>query len=535
MLHCRIKEAGRERQENKKCVQRGLSRIMGCVQLIFNYIRYYLFFKKLQWELIDIVSNKYVKYFVICRINANSKGVRKSRLALKKAVSTKRKFDFQTEDRIAKLKEVELKKRVQSQVDWAVGAYIDWRDERLFTYNYDFGIYMADLRNLEELTKENLCYSLCRFLPEVTKQRGEGDYPGRTLYQMLVAIQKYLNVNKIFWKLVEGPDFLEARTVLDNISKERTKANMGVVRRQASVISYEMENLLWDKGILGEDKPEKLRNTVLFLLGINLLLRAVDEHYYLCREMPTERSQLQFECNESGTHCLVFHEDSWSKTHNGGLKDMKCDRKVVWVYPNPNVKRCTVRLLDKYLGLCPRYYSKSNLYLQALQKPKPNQWYGEQVIGSNNIAKIVTKLMEEANIPGLFTNHSLHRSGGTRLFRAGVQKKLIKEVSGHRSDAIYAYEITSDEQRQCISAIIAKDPEKHSVVEEKLVKNCENVVIKEPQFEKTEPSESKCGEVHVPNEEINASNVGEIVSKILKANTKKGKTVLRLEFEFHNE
>ena len=376
-----------------------------------------------------------------------------------------------TDDRINKLKEIELKKKVQSQVDWAVGAYVDWRNERLRTYNYDFGIYMADLLNLNELTKENLCYSLCRFLPEVTKQRGEGLYPGRTLYQMLVAIQKYLVVYKIMWKLVEGPDFQDARTVVDNISKERTKANVGVLRRQASVISYENENELWEKGILGESTPVKLRNSVLFLLGINLLLRAVDEHYQLRHEMPTEKSQLQFERNSNGTKCLVFREDSWTKTHDGGIKDMKAERKIVWIYPNPNVTRCTVRLVEKYLSLCPAYYTKSNFYLQALQKPKPNQWYGEQVIGQQTISKIVSKLMEEAKIEGFFTNHSLRRSGGTRLFRAGVQKKLIKEVSGHRSDAIDAYAITSDEQRECISNIIAENPQKNSVVEEKLVKN----------------------------------------------------------------
>ena len=284
-----------------------------------------------------------------------------------------RKFNFVSEDRVAKLKEIELKKKVQSQVDWAVGAYTDWRNERLRTYNYDFGIYMADLDNVEELTKENLCYSLCRFLPEVTKQKGEGLYPGKTLYQMLVAIQKYLNVNKIQWKIVEGADFLDARTVLDNISKERTKANIGIQRRQASVISYDMENELWERGILGENTPEKLRNSVLFLLGINLLLRAIDEHYQLRREMPTQRSQLQFERNSNGTKCIVFREDSWTKTHDGGLKDMKAERKVVWIYPNPNVNRCTVRLVEKYLSLCPRYYAKTNFYLQALQKPKPTQ------------------------------------------------------------------------------------------------------------------------------------------------------------------
>ena len=63
--------------------------------------------------------------------------------------------------------------------------------------------------------------------------------------------------------------------------QERTAMNIGVVKRQAQVIGYETEEFLWSSGILGEDTPDKLRNTVLFLIGINVLLRAVDEHYNL--------------------------------------------------------------------------------------------------------------------------------------------------------------------------------------------------------------------------------------------------------------
>ena len=39
---------------------------------------------------------------------------------------------------------------------------------------------------------------------------------------------------------------------------------------------------MWKEGVLGEMDPDTLRNTVLFLLGINLMLRAVEEHYALC-------------------------------------------------------------------------------------------------------------------------------------------------------------------------------------------------------------------------------------------------------------
>ena len=245
----------------------------------------------------------------------------KSRLAMSKTVS-KRKFKFIEEDKIEELQEVQLKKSVESKCNWAVTAYVYWRNERLRTFNYDYSIYEADLFNFETLTKEVLNQALCRFIPEVTKTRGEGPYPGKTLYQMIVAIQKFLWVNRIFWQLIEGVEFIDKKSLLNNVMMQRTKMNIGVVTKQAEVITFEFEQKLWEKGILGEDSPDKLRDTCLFLLGINCLLRAVDEHYNLRRDMPNNQSQLSFRINNFGEKCLVYQEDTVTKTHDGGLNDM---------------------------------------------------------------------------------------------------------------------------------------------------------------------------------------------------------------------
>ena len=66
--------------------------------------------------------------------------------------------------------------------------------------------------------------------------------------------------------------------------------------------------------------------------------------------------------------------------------------------------------------------------------------------------------MESARYEGFFSGHSLHRSGGTRLFQASIQRKLVKEVTGHTSDAIDKYQITSDSQRAAMSKILQGNP-----------------------------------------------------------------------------
>ena len=73
-------------------------------------------------------------------------------------------------------------------------------------------VFDANLDNLPSLRKSDMCHALVRFIPEVTKLSGE-DYPGKTLYEMVVSIQKYLNKNDKAWKLLEDPEFLDVKTV----------------------------------------------------------------------------------------------------------------------------------------------------------------------------------------------------------------------------------------------------------------------------------------------------------------------------------
>ena len=73
--------------------------------------------------------------------------------------------------------------------------------------------------------------------------------------------------------------------------------------------------------------------------------------------------------------------------NDGGPNKLKCDRKVIWVYPIDNVNRSTVRLVDKYISLLPPLdpkTKKSNFYLN------PAQWYGEQAVGCHTLAKTMS-------------------------------------------------------------------------------------------------------------------------------------------------
>ena len=229
----------------------------------------------------------------------------------------------------------------------------------------------------------------------------------------------------------------------------------------------------------------------------------------------------------------MYTEDCVTKTNDGGLSSMKKEHKVVWVYPSSNFQRCPVRIIDKYISLLPpvRKGRKANFYLRSLEKYIPAQWYGEQVVGLCSIRKIMSSLCKRAGIEGFFTNHSLRCSGTTRLFQAGIERKLIKEWTGHVSDAVDANQVTSDEQRQKLSELIAGVvPDKSGESPKK------NDGVEVCQLEMSVGEKSKkfhlgcdCGLKEIKVSEI--GEIGKFLEKVLAS--KKGcRATVKLQIEF---
>ena len=235
--------------------------------------------------------------FCVFSLNLQKRFSLKRPVGVTKTVS---RFKNISSAKLSQLKIHQLKRQTYNKMQWGVKAYNDWRDNKLKdVVNFNVKIFESDLTSVQLLQKDSFAHALCVFLAEVKKQKGGSEYPGKTLYEMVTSIQKYLHQNNIFWKLIDGPEFIDVCTILDNLMKERAQQNIGLVKKQASFIPLQFENELWNKGVLGEVTPDKLCDTVLFLLGINLGLCACEEHYDLCRYSKDKPSQLSFEHAEN--------------------------------------------------------------------------------------------------------------------------------------------------------------------------------------------------------------------------------------------
>ncbi len=112
---------------------------------------------------------------------------------------------------------------------------------------------------------------------EITKVNSE-DYPPKTIYEIMTCAQMYLESKGFFFKFFEDKAFSDLKYTCDNIMKERAKAGLGSHIKQASVLSFDQEEYLWQQGFLGSSNPEQLIWTLIFLLGIHCSLRAGAEH-----------------------------------------------------------------------------------------------------------------------------------------------------------------------------------------------------------------------------------------------------------------
>lgn len=113
---------------------------------------------------------------------------------------------------------------------------------------------------------KRLSYILRLFVLEVRKSNGDS-YPPNSLRNILSGINRKLVSNGVHVKILDKSDnrFRELHLTLDSICSELHRSGLGL-KKSAQVITIEVEDMLWEKGILGFSNPKVLQNTGFFML-----------------------------------------------------------------------------------------------------------------------------------------------------------------------------------------------------------------------------------------------------------------------------
>ena len=87
--------------------------------------------------------------------------------------------------------------------------------------------------------------------------------------------------------IFEQFEFAEVRAVLDAELKRLNATGNYVEKKKANVITIEMEEMLWENGLLGDHTPEVLSNALVYMIGFCFALRSGEEHRRL-RQKPSQ-------------------------------------------------------------------------------------------------------------------------------------------------------------------------------------------------------------------------------------------------------
>ena len=278
------------------------------------------------------------------------------------------------------------------QIRWVRKMYHDWREYR---HAHGLAFIACDLEDSATITAESLKFALCRFTTEVKKIDSQ-DFPGKTLYHIVVCVQFHLECMAFASKLINDPAFKDLRFTLDNTIKARVSQGIGISVKKAQVIMAMDEDLLWSLGYLGTSYPEQLLNTVIFCIGKGFALQAGQEHWVLCG-LPFE-SQFKFMKDVDGEVFLQYREDIGLKTNKGGLKHQKTEAKTMDLYAAANADRCPSCAIIKYLSVLPKTRMCSAFYLQPWKKFFGKAWYMNRPCDINHLRSAVSEC-QSAGLP----------------------------------------------------------------------------------------------------------------------------------------
>ena len=343
-----------------------------------------------------------------------------------------------------------IPKNAEISTQWAVRNFNAWATNRSIMEPTD--IVPSDF--LQSHDADLVCKLLCRFVLETRRVDGT-PYPPATLRSLVSGLNRVLQSNKAPFSALDRSDsrFQDLQKTLDSHSSELHRQGIGAVIESAKSIDPVHEDIFWQKYLLGYCTPKVLQRTVLFYVGLNFVLRGVQEQYDL---VPSQFIRVPQDKNFYDSSVYYKYIEYISKNNQHHFKDINTKSKVTCAYALPGNKHCVVKLLDTYLSLLP--LDAPHFYMRVLDKfpaDPTKSCATKQRVGINLLKNIVSELCAQSGIEVYYTNHLLRATAITRMFNSGIPEKVITETSGHRSTkALRLYEHTSEQQKQDVTKII---------------------------------------------------------------------------------
>ena len=326
---------------------------------------------------------------------------------------------------------------------WAIKVFDQWRESRNAASEEQCPDNLLVEPNVQQLN-----YWLSRFVVEGRREDGK-PYPASSISNILAGVYRHSKaIVPDFPNFMNrrDPSFCELTGAIQVRYRKLREEGVGAVVKHATVVTEEEEDTLWKSGVISIDDPLALQRAVFFYVGKVFCLRGGQEQRDL------KPSQV---VRSSNPDCYTYVENG-SKTRSGfSSKEVN---KVVPVYACSDSRpRCLVFLLDLYFSKFPDNAKDMDcFYLRPRKKfTRDTPWYDCAPVGKETMKKYMATMCAAAGIERK-TNHSLRATGASAMFHAGVPEKLIRDVTGHTSNALHLYEHPTLQQKQEVSKILVQ-------------------------------------------------------------------------------
>ena len=212
-------------------------------------------------------------------------------------------------------------------------------------------------------------------------------------------------------------------------------------KEEKEFVTAEEERKFWEMNLLGTSSAKSLLYTVYYYNGKIFGLRGGDHRNVVLNNF------------ELGSNFIKFQENC-CKTFHGGVSDLKyIPRTVKHICHEEGVKRepCLVETYRLYIGLEEVFAKNGNAFYYKASRAKFG--FEKVPVGINTLNKVLPDLCEAAGVKRK-TAHCLRVTCASSLFNAGIEKKLKREGTGHRSKALLKYEEPSEENKGKVSYLL---------------------------------------------------------------------------------
>ena len=165
-----------------------------------------------------------------------------------------------------------IPKKTQANTLWATKLWQEWACSCIKNISPDEIRHALDY-DVVKMELADVSSWLQRLVLEVRKSNGD-IYSPDSLYQLCCGIQRALREADHDVNIFKQFQFAQCQPVIDGELKRLNATGNYIEKKKANVITTEMEERLWEQGLLGDDSPQVLSKTLVFMIGFCFALRS---------------------------------------------------------------------------------------------------------------------------------------------------------------------------------------------------------------------------------------------------------------------